>query len=131
MGILAAGSKSVGMIERNDRVARSGTSRPGGGRGQNAPPAPKPDSVPGGDFRGYLGSARIQESVEGVRGATEAINAALKAPSGSCRDIGAFLVEVTGHSDGTNDLAQRMDPVTRELLEQANKLRDDVEQFRL
>jgi methyl-accepting chemotaxis protein len=74
---------------------------------------------------------RIRESVEGIRAATEAINEALRAQSGSCQDIGAYLDELASGRGANDELAERMDQVTRELLEHAHRLREGVERFRL
>jgi len=77
------------------------------------------------------GSLRISESIEGVRSATKAINDALLAQSRGCKDVAVFLEEVAGRSHRNDELAELLDGVTKQLLDQANKLREDVDRFLL
>ncbi len=77
------------------------------------------------------GSVRIRESVEGVREAVEKINAALQEQSQACAAAAAFLEEVQGRS-GTHDEATRtVEEVSRDLLAQAEDLREEVRRFRM
>jgi methyl-accepting chemotaxis protein len=77
------------------------------------------------------GSMRIRESIEGVRGATESINSALQSQTQSCQTVGGFLEELTSKGESNEDSARRMQEVARQLLDQANALRGDVERFRV
>jgi methyl-accepting chemotaxis protein len=77
------------------------------------------------------GSGRIRESVEGVREAVERINAALQEQSAACRAAVEFLEEVSSRTRSHEDSGRRMDATTKDLLRQAEALRQDVQRFRI
>ncbi len=77
------------------------------------------------------GTLRIRESVEGVRRAAETIHGALQSQTRSSGQVGGFLDELSTRGEGNQESARRVREVARQLLEQANALREDVERFRL
>jgi methyl-accepting chemotaxis protein len=77
------------------------------------------------------GSGRIRESIEGVREAVEQINRSLQEQSGACRSALEFLEAVYGRTRSNEASAERLDNVTRDLVAEAQALRDDVRRFRV
>ena len=77
------------------------------------------------------GTLRIRESIEGVRGASEAIHGALQSQTRSCEQVGDFLEGLSAREQSNQESASRMREVARQLLDQANALREDVERFQV
>jgi methyl-accepting chemotaxis protein len=77
------------------------------------------------------GSGRIRESIEGVRSVVEQINGALQEQSLACSAAVEFLEEVRTRTRANEESMQAMDVVTKELLRQAEGLRNEVGRFRL
>ncbi len=77
------------------------------------------------------GSGRIRESIEGVRNATETINTALRGEGQSAQAVSGFLEELASKGESNEESARRMQEVTRQLLAQAEALRENVERFRV
>jgi methyl-accepting chemotaxis protein len=75
------------------------------------------------------GSGRIRESVDGVRDAVEQINGSLQEQSAACRSVVEFLEEVSSRTQSNDVSAKRMDEVTKGLLSEAERLREDVHRF--
>jgi methyl-accepting chemotaxis protein len=77
------------------------------------------------------GSIRIRESVEGVREAVERINSALQEQSQACSAAADFLEEVRGRGTTHEEATRTVEGVARELLAQAEELREEVRRFRM
>jgi methyl-accepting chemotaxis protein len=77
------------------------------------------------------GFSRIRESVEGVREAVESINVSLQDQSSACSQVAGYLEQVFDGTRSNEEAAQRMGGSMRDLLEQAEKLREDVARFRI
>ena len=77
------------------------------------------------------GSVRIRESVEGVRQAVERINGALQEQSHACRAAVECLEEVRGRSETHEGATRQVEEVARELLVQAEALREQVRRFQV
>ena len=77
------------------------------------------------------GSIRIRESVEGVRDAVERINSALQEQSLACSAAADFLEEVRGRGTTHEEATRTVEGVARELLAQAEELREEVRRFRV
>ena len=77
------------------------------------------------------GAGRIRESVEGVREAVEQINASLQEQSASCRSAVEFLEAMKGRTKTGDDTAQQLGGVAKDLLDNAEGLREEVERFRI
>jgi methyl-accepting chemotaxis protein len=77
------------------------------------------------------GSGRIRESIENVRSAVEQINSAIQEQSLACSAAVEFLEEVRTRTRANESSMQAMDAVTKELLRQAEGLRDEVGRFRV
>jgi methyl-accepting chemotaxis protein len=77
------------------------------------------------------GSGRIRESVEGVREAVEQINSALQEQSAACRSAVEFLEAMHTRTRSNEQSAGRLDRVTKDLVQQAETLREDVQRFRI
>jgi len=77
------------------------------------------------------GSIRIRESVEGVREAVERINSALQEQSQACSAAADFLEEVRGRGTTHEEATRTVEGVARELLIQAEELREEVRRFRM
>jgi len=77
------------------------------------------------------GFSRIRESVEGVREAVESINLSLQDQSSACSQVAGYLEQVFDGTRSNEEAAQRMGGSMRDLLEQAEKLREDVARFRI
>lgn len=77
------------------------------------------------------GSGRIRESIEGVRSVVEQINGALQEQSLACSAAVEFLEEVRTRTRANEESMQAMDVVTKELLRQAEGLRNEVGRFRV
>ena len=77
------------------------------------------------------GSIRIRESVEGVREAVERINSALQEQSQACSAAADFLEEVRGRGTTHEEATRTVEGVSRELLAQAEELREEVRRFRM
>ncbi len=77
------------------------------------------------------GFSRIRESVEGVREAVESINLSLQDQSSACSQVAGFLEQVFEGTRSNEEAAQRMGVSMRDLLEQAETLREDVARFRI
>jgi hypothetical protein len=72
---------------------------------------------------------RIRESVEGVREAVERINSALQEQSLACSAAADFLEEVRGRGVTHEEATRTVEGVARELLAQAEELREEVRRF--
>ena len=77
------------------------------------------------------GSVRIRESVEGVREAVERINSAIQEQSQACSAAADFLEEARGRSATHEEATRTVEVVARELLAQAEELREEVRRFRM
>jgi len=77
------------------------------------------------------GFGRIRESIEGVREAVEQINGSLRDQSSACAQVAEFLEQVADGTRSNEDAAQRMGDSMRVMMEQAEALRADLEEFRL
>ena len=77
------------------------------------------------------GSGRIAESVEGVRDAVEQINGALQEQSATCRSAVEMLGTVSGRTRSNEESVRRMDQAAKDLLRQAEALREDVRKFQV
>jgi methyl-accepting chemotaxis protein len=77
------------------------------------------------------GSVRIRESVEGVRESVEKINSALQEQSQACSAAAEFLEEVRGRGATHEEATRTVEGVARELLAQAEELRQEVRRFRI
>lgn len=77
------------------------------------------------------GFSRIRESVEGVREAVENIDGSLQEQSTACSQVASFLEQVFDGTRSNEEAAQRMGTSMRDLLEQAEALREDVAKFRI
>jgi methyl-accepting chemotaxis protein len=77
------------------------------------------------------GSVRIRESVEGVREAVERINSAIQEQSLACSAAADFLEEVRGRGVTHEEATRTVEGVARELLAQAEELREEVRRFRM
>ncbi len=77
------------------------------------------------------GSVRIRESVEGVRDAVERINSALQEQSQACSAAADFLEGVRGRGATHEEATRTVEGVARELLAQAEELREEVRRFRM
>ena len=77
------------------------------------------------------GSGRIRRGVEGVRAAVERINESLQEQTKAFRAAVEFLDTVHGRTGTNEEAAQRVGSATRELLQQAESLRDEVRRFRV
>ena len=77
------------------------------------------------------GSGRIRESIEGVREAVEQINSALQEQSAACRSAVEFLEAMHTRTRSNEQSAGRLDRVTKDLVQQAKTLREDVQRFRI
>jgi methyl-accepting chemotaxis protein len=77
------------------------------------------------------GSGRIRESVEGVREAVERINEGLQEQSAACRSAVEFLEAMHARTRSNEESARRVDQVARDLVHQAETLRNDVQRFRI
>jgi methyl-accepting chemotaxis protein len=77
------------------------------------------------------GSLRIRESVEGVREAVEQINESLQEQSASCRSAVEFLEAMHGRTLTGEETSQKLGGVAKDLLENAESLREDVERFQI
>ena len=77
------------------------------------------------------GSGRIRESIENVRSAVEQINSAIQEQSLACSAAVEFLEEVRMRTRANESSMQAMDGVTKELLRQAEGLRNEVGRFRV
>jgi methyl-accepting chemotaxis protein len=77
------------------------------------------------------GFGRIRENVEGVREAVEQINESLQGQSVACAQVAQFLEQVFERTRGNEASAQRMEGAMRDLLSQAEVLREDVTKFQI
>jgi methyl-accepting chemotaxis protein len=77
------------------------------------------------------GSSRIRESIENVRSAVEQINVAIQEQSLACSAAVEFLEEVRTRTRANESSMKAMDAVTKELLRQAEGLRNEVGRFRV
>jgi methyl-accepting chemotaxis protein len=77
------------------------------------------------------GFSRIRESVEGVREAVERINTSLQEQTNACTQVASFLEQVFDGTRSNEEAAQRMGTSMRDLLSQAEALREDVAKFRI
>jgi methyl-accepting chemotaxis protein len=77
------------------------------------------------------GFSRIRESVEGVREAVENIDGSLQEQSTACSQVASFLEQVFEGTRSNEEAAQRMGASMRDLVEQAEALREDVAKFRI
>jgi methyl-accepting chemotaxis protein len=77
------------------------------------------------------GSGRIRESVDGVRDAVEQINSSLQEQSAACRSVVEFLEEVSSRTQSNEVSARRMDGATKELVREAEGLREEVHRFQV
>ena len=77
------------------------------------------------------GFGRIRENVEGVRATVEQINRTLQEQSLACGEVAGFLEQVFEGTRSNESAASTMRGATRELLAQAEALREDAECFRI
>jgi len=77
------------------------------------------------------GFGRIRESIEGVREAVEQINGSLRDQSSACSQVAEFLEQVADGTRSNEDAAQRMGDSMRVMMDQAEALRADLEQFQI
>ncbi len=77
------------------------------------------------------GFGRIRESIEGVREAVEQINGSLRDQSSACSQVAEFLEQVADGTRSNEDAAGRMGESMRVMMEQAEALRADLEEFQL
>jgi methyl-accepting chemotaxis protein len=77
------------------------------------------------------GSGRIRESIEGVREAVEQINSSLQEQSASCRSAVELLEGIHTRTRSNEQSTGRLDQVTKDLVQQAEALREDVQRFRI
>ena len=77
------------------------------------------------------GFGRIRESVEGVREAVETINRSLKEQTGACSKVASFLDQVSERTRSNEEGAQSMGESTRNLLAQAETLRESISKIRI
>ena len=77
------------------------------------------------------GSGRIRESIEGVREAVEQINSSLQEQSASCSSAVKLLEGIHTRTRENEQSASRLDQVTKDLVLQAETLREDVQRFRI
>jgi methyl-accepting chemotaxis protein len=77
------------------------------------------------------GSVRIRESVEGVRQAVERINEALQEQSQACSAAVECLEDVRGGSEAHEGATRQVENVARDLLVQAETLREQVRRFQV
>jgi len=77
------------------------------------------------------GSGRIGEGVETVREALEQINESLQEQSASCRSAVEFLEAMHGRTRTGEETAQKFGGVAKDLLENAESLREDVARFQI
>ncbi len=76
-------------------------------------------------------AARIGENIETVRRAVEEINRVLQEQSGACRQATELLETVSERTGSNEEAARRLEEVMRELLRQAEALREEVRRFRI
>ncbi len=76
-------------------------------------------------------AARIGDNVEAVRRAVEEINRILQEQSTACRQATELLDTVSERTGSNEEAAQRLEEVMRELLRQAEALREEVRRFRI
>jgi methyl-accepting chemotaxis protein len=69
--------------------------------------------------------------VEGVREAVERINEGLQEQSAACRSAVEFLEAMHARTRSNEESARRVDQVARDLVHQAETLRNDVQRFRI
>lgn len=77
------------------------------------------------------GFGRIRESVEGVREATEQINGALQEQSDATGRVMEFLEQVAEGTRTADSASAELEVTQRALVQQADVLRREVENFRL
>jgi methyl-accepting chemotaxis protein len=77
------------------------------------------------------GSGRIRESIESVRETVEQINGSLQEQSAASRQAVQFLERVYERTRSNEESARRMGSAMRDLLKQAELLREDVKRFRI
>jgi methyl-accepting chemotaxis protein len=77
------------------------------------------------------GSGRIRESIESVREAVERINSALQEQSAACRSAVELLEALHARTQSNDESSKRLDKVSKDLVHQAEELRDDVRRFRI
>ncbi len=77
------------------------------------------------------GSGRIRESIESVRETVEQINGSLQEQSAASRQAVQFLERVYERTRSNEESARRMGSAMRDLLKQAEILREDVKRFRI
>ncbi len=77
------------------------------------------------------GSSRISSGVENVRAAVNRINGSLQEQTQAFRAAVEFLDSVHGRTGTHEEAAQQVGSATRELLRQAESLRDEVRRFRV
>jgi methyl-accepting chemotaxis protein len=77
------------------------------------------------------GFGRIRENVDGVRDAVEQIAGALREQSGACGEVTRFLEQVFEGTRTSDGEAGKMRDAMRDLVLQAERLREDAERFRV
>jgi methyl-accepting chemotaxis protein len=75
------------------------------------------------------GGARIRSSIDGVRDATEAIDAALQGQSNAFREVVSFLEQVSAGTAANDASSTRLSAATAALVGQAEALREGVRRF--
>jgi len=76
-------------------------------------------------------AARIGDNIETVRRAVEEINRVLQEQSGACRQASELLETVSERTGSNEEAARLLEEVMRELLRQAEALREEVRRFRI
>ena len=76
-------------------------------------------------------AARIGENIETVRRAVEEINHILQEQSAACHEAAGVLDSVSERTGSNEEAARRLEEVMRELLSQAETLRQEVRRFRI
>jgi methyl-accepting chemotaxis protein len=77
------------------------------------------------------GTVRIGENIETVQRTVEAINTALQQQSKACLEAAQSIESATKHTSENDALAAQMGEAARELLAQAELLREDVRRFQI
>jgi methyl-accepting chemotaxis protein len=77
------------------------------------------------------GVRQIRESVEGVRESAESIHLAVESQTESCTVSVHLLEELASHTNANEDGIRQMEEALGSLLAESEKLREDVQRFRL
>jgi methyl-accepting chemotaxis protein len=72
---------------------------------------------------------RISETIEAVGTSFETIQSALEEQSSACMQATSFIQRSGEHTDANESVARRLAEVVRDLLQQAESMREDVRRF--